>query len=383
MNNIAILKANRPAAPVDQAQVAIDSIADEHSLGAVLRSLWGLAGGVLNVLAHRLVTLWVLIQGFRIVTGRSRDSMMAMVTDMTRIAIIVAAATTMAVGSVDIQRFFSEDLPRGINGLVTGNNESPASNIDKNLAYTQLAMGAIEAAPPPDTDVANSAAQSRATFIATLGIAGPPMTAGAMLLMFQVALALFIGLGPLFILCLIFEQTKSFFSRWLMYGLSTLFSLAVLNFMVSIVLELTLRVAAAMWSARIIQAITDTNSEGFTNMALQQGGIGLLMTVLLVSTPPMAAAFFGGTLGNFYAFSQMGGASKGASSQWGPGGQAPGSYGGGGGSPQAVDRRIEQAPQSQSGLGQTLGGRTSTEPPRDEIRPASVPSKQLKVDGEP
>ena len=31
-----------------------------------------------------LMTLWVLIQGFRIVTGRSRDSMMVLVTNMAR-----------------------------------------------------------------------------------------------------------------------------------------------------------------------------------------------------------------------------------------------------------------------------------------------------------
>jgi hypothetical protein len=41
-----------------------------------------------------------------------------------------------------------------------------------------------------------------------LGTASPPMAAGAMLLMFNLAIALFVGLGPIFILCLIFEQTK-------------------------------------------------------------------------------------------------------------------------------------------------------------------------------
>ncbi|MBH1578173.1 type VI secretion protein, partial [Stenotrophomonas maltophilia] len=37
-----------------------------------------------------LMTLWVLIQGFRIVTGRSRDSMMVLVTNMARAALIVS-----------------------------------------------------------------------------------------------------------------------------------------------------------------------------------------------------------------------------------------------------------------------------------------------------
>jgi len=43
-----------------------------------------------------LMTLWVLIQGFRIVTGRSRDSMSALATDMARAALIVTLATSMA-----------------------------------------------------------------------------------------------------------------------------------------------------------------------------------------------------------------------------------------------------------------------------------------------
>ncbi len=40
-------------------------------------------------------------------------------------------------------------------------------------------------------------------------------------LFYEVALALFIGLGPLFILCLLFEQTKTLFQKWLFYGIGT------------------------------------------------------------------------------------------------------------------------------------------------------------------
>lgn len=49
---------------------------------------------------------------------------------------------------------------------------------------------------------------SFATTLGIFGTASPPMAAGAMLLMFNLAIALFVGLGPIFILCLIFEQTK-------------------------------------------------------------------------------------------------------------------------------------------------------------------------------
>lgn len=317
-------------------------------------------------IALALVTLWILIQGFRILTGRSRDSMMGMVSDMGRVAVIVAVATVMAIGSVDLQQFFGDGLGRNINTLVTGVDESPSTNIDRNLAYTQLAMGAIEAIPVPPNDLASSNAQSRASLIAMLGVAGPPMTAGAMLLLYKVALALFIGLGPLFILCLIFDQTKPMFHRWLMYGLATLFSLAVLNFMVSIVLDLTLRVAAAMWASTVINSITGADAEGFTNQALQQGGIGLLMTVLLVSTPPMAAAFFGGTMGQFMSYAQVNGG--GGMNRPGPHGQPAGSwggFGGGGGTPASAPAGAATASGNQGYSRPT----TTQAPVTDTVRP--------------
>ncbi len=46
-------------------------------------------------------------------------------------------------------------------------------------------------------------------------------------------MALFIGLGPLFIPCLLFDQTKDLFKRWLLYGIGTVFSMAVLAAMVT------------------------------------------------------------------------------------------------------------------------------------------------------
>jgi type IV secretion system protein VirB6 len=68
-------------------------------------------------------------------------------------------------------------------------------------------------------------------------------------------------------------------------------------------------------------------AEGFTSQSMQQGGIGLLMTVLIVSSPPLAAMFFQGTVGNFLTYSAFG---AGGHSLLGPQGQPPGSYGGSG-----------------------------------------------------
>jgi type IV secretion system protein VirB6 len=55
-------------------------------------------------------------------------------------------------------------------------------------------------------------------------------------------------------------------------------------------------------------------------MALQQGGLGVLLTTMILSAPPMAAAFFQGTLGQFNSYSPFG--NVGAASRGGGGGGA-------------------------------------------------------------
>lgn len=271
-----------------------------------------------------LVTLWIMIQGYRMITGQSRESMMGMVTNMTRIAVIVTAATTMSIFGGTLHTFFTTNLSTEVNQLFTGNNETTAETIDENLAWTQLALASIDAVQVPSGDFENAETKNHAMLMAGLGTASPPMTAGAMLLLYQFTMAIFIGLGPLFILCLIFDQTKELFRRWLLYGIGTIFSMAALAFVSSLVLQLTLRVSAALWTASTINAITGNSAEGFSSQAMQQCGLGLLLTMLIISVPPLAATFFQGTVGQFMHFSAFAGGSAGRP---GPQGQPPGSYG--------------------------------------------------------
>ena len=195
------------------------------------------AMSVVASVALVLFTAWIMVQGFRILTGQSREPLMGLVVNASRNTLILIAAGTMALGGSSIQTFFTDTMASGINGMVTGNNDKPEKVIDKNLAYTAVAMAAIDGAQGLNdvTSADNVAAAGRASLIAMLGVAGPPMTAAAMLLMYKVALALFIGLGPIFIMCLMFKATEQMFWSWLKYGLGTLFSMAVLSFMVSIV----------------------------------------------------------------------------------------------------------------------------------------------------
>ncbi|MEP6898067.1 MAG: type IV secretion system protein [Rhodanobacter sp.] len=280
-----------------------------------------------SAIALVLITLWIMIQGYRMITGQSRGSMMAMVMNMARIAIIVTAATSMSIFGGSLQGLLSAngELGSGISQMVSGAT-SPIDAIDRNMAATQLTLAAIDVVQVAPGDTQSVEQKAHAELIAGFGSAGPAMAAGAMLLLYQFTMGLFIGLGPLFILCLIFDQTKDLFRKWLMYGIGTLFSVAMLCVVSSMVLKLTENVAAALWTASIVNSITGLGAEGFSSQALQQGGIGLLLTVLVISVPPLAAAFFQGTVGNFMPYAAFGG---GATSRPGPQGQPPGSYGGG------------------------------------------------------
>ncbi len=278
-----------------------------------------------GAIALTLMTLWVLVQGFRIVTGRSRDSLMALVTDMAKAALIVSVATTMAMFGSDLHSFLNKDVKNEITYVITGEKESPEDMIDKNLGYMQLALSSIDALDAMG-DVTLDSAKTRAMWFVGLGTGGPAVTAGSMLLLYEVALALFIGLGPLFILCLLFDQTKQLFQKWLLYGIGTMFSMAVLAAMTTIAMEMVAKVAGAFWGSALLGKLLGENfTEGMSSIAMQQGGMGLILTTLILTAPPMAAMFFQGTLGSFMAYSQIGGSGVGA--QPGPQGQPPGAAG--------------------------------------------------------
>lgn len=278
------------------------------------------AAEVVGASALILMTIWVFFQGLRIVTGQSRDSMMALVVTSLKAMLIVSFATTFGIAGSDIHDFVTVDMKGAITEIVTGEEDVTAEDlIDDSLGWMQFGLSSIDALQVLSTDPNTHADKTRAMWMVGVGTAGPAMVGGAMLLMYEVALALFVGLGPIFILCLLFDATKSLFQRWLMYGIGTMFSLAVLAAMVAIATKTVLAVAGAFWGTAMVSRLLlgSEFSTGFSSMALQQGGVGLLLTVLLISVPPMVASFFQGTLGNFSPYAQITGSHAAGGGGWG------------------------------------------------------------------
>jgi len=268
-----------------------------------------------------LVTIWIIMQGFLIITGRSREPLMGLVVNSLKIVLIVFCAIGLTRAGTDVHDMLTEKLPQHIHYVVTGDEENVAKAIDDNLTRMGFIFALFDAIPVGKEGEGNANQQQSITSLAGIGIAGPAVIGGAMLLLYKIAMVLFVGFGPLFILCLLFDQTKELFKRWLLYGLGTMFSMAVLAFMVSVAMEVVETAALRMLQAYILSTVAGLlsgaipglsglggfgSTAGLNSAAMVQGGVGLVMSVLMVMSPPMAAMFFSGTLGQFAAHSSFG-----------------------------------------------------------------------------
>ena len=178
--------------------------------------------------------------------------------------------------------------------------------IDKNLLTMQGVMAYVSQIDTADDEILNDQA-TRAKWFAGIGTAGPAIIAGTMLMMYRIAIALFIGFGPLFILSLLFKKTAPLFQKWIYYGLATIFSSVMLAVMADISANLVETVSASLFVADGVLDLFGGSSGGVMQAATQQLGLGLILSTLLITVPPMAGMFFNGVMGSFTPFSGIAG----------------------------------------------------------------------------
>lgn len=276
----------------------------DDEIGEFAGNLLGRVVAVAGSAALTLLTLWILVQGYRIATGLSREPMMALVGDALKAVLVIGIATGAAAGSGSTYRVLTDGLGEAVSQVVTGREDGGAyEDIDRTLAIMQVALEVIDSIDAGG-DLLTEQRKSRAMWFAGTGLGGPAIIAAGMLLLNKVAIALVVGLGPVFILCLLFRGTRPLFSKWLYYGLGTLFSLALLTVMVTLALDMVVAVGLAFWVAGLVPGAGP--QESLSSMAMQQGGLGLILTMLIVSAPPMAAMFFNGVLGQFSPYNAVG-----------------------------------------------------------------------------
>ncbi|MBV6792478.1 type IV secretion system protein [Xanthomonas campestris pv. daturae] len=306
-----------------------------------------------SAIALTVTTLWILILGYRIATGQSRESAMATMIKAGKVALIISFASALGANGAMLHQSMTQNLDKEIHTLFTGKESTAADAIDENLAYTQIALATLDAVRVESTEPEMLEKKGRAMLMAGFGTASPPMAAGAMLLLFKFTMAFLIGIGPIFILALVFDQTKDLFKKWLFYVIGTLFSMSMLSVVTAMVLKFTAKVAAAYWAVKFIPF---GNAEGLSSQALQQGGIGLIMTMLIITVPTIAAALWQGNMGTFLTYTAFNNAAS-----PGPQGQPAGSY-----MPQQAPKDNSVTPPSSLGSAdQRVSGTPQAPPPQE------------------
>ena len=277
---------------------------------------------VVGTVALILLTLWIMWYGYQMVMGSSQHSAKDFVFKAVRAWIIIACATGLAASMGFSIRTLTTTMSDAISQSLTNSDDasacttSPGSSgfmgckIDQNLLRTQAAMAFVNQLDTGGDPVLEDK-KTHASLMMSAGIGGPAIVAGALLLTLKVAMALFIALGPIFIMCLLFKQTTGLFQKWLYYGLSTMFATAMLAVVSDISMDLVENISATLFAADMFSQVTgisalSSNTAGIMQASVQQLGLGLILSTLLISTPPMAANFFNGVMGSFNHVSALG-----------------------------------------------------------------------------
>ncbi|MGO1072777.1 type IV secretion system protein [Lysobacter sp. CA199] len=274
-------------------------------------------GKIIGAFAATAVTLWIVVQGFRIATGQSREPMMGLVVNSLKSVLIVGIALSAAVTADRSYSALTDGLSSVVRQVMTGrDDEGPYEDMDKILGVLQVGLETVDSVDVGDSLMTNETKQKSMDMIG-VGLGAPVIMAMIAMMLNKIAMALFIGTGPFFILCLLFDQTKALFQKWLFFGIATMMTMAVLITMTTIAIDMTLAVGGAFWVTNRF----GLGSESLMSMALQQGGLGMILSALIITAPPMAGMFFNGVMGSYYGTNNFPGQSAGGGG--GGGGNAP------------------------------------------------------------
>lgn len=290
-------------------------------------------GTALGMLSTTIVTLWVLYQGFMVISGTNRQPFVGLLFKTGKLVFVLSLVSLVARQSPAIADTVL-DFQRLVTTAVVGEDTNVYRMIDINLGLAQVINQVINNLAGGQQ--AGASGNSLTTTAGLLGQSGPAMITTVLALLAEIAITFAIMLAPLFIFFLLFQQTSSLFWAWAKFLLGTFVSLAALAIVSGIALRMS-----AIYGASVLAAYYANGSEGHGSMAsfdisgsaMRMATLGTLMSAIIISVPPMVMQFFNAGVG--FATGAMGGMMGGAMAgrMAGGGTGIPGmAYGGAGGS---------------------------------------------------
>ncbi|WP_308881244.1 type IV secretion system protein [Neisseria subflava] len=112
--------------------------------------------------------------------------------------------------------------------------------------------------------------------------------------------------SPIFILCLLFKRTAPLFQKWLYFGLATIFSSVLLGVMAEISMDLVGHLFGGAAAGKFVATVIgEGGTTGIMETVTQQLGLGLMLSTLLITVPPMAGMWFNGIMASYSGYNAM------------------------------------------------------------------------------
>ena len=284
-----------------------------HQFGyAGMARAYGLAVAVGTV----MLTIWFMWQGYRIATGQSRDSMQAMLMRAVTVITMLSLAQGMALFGQELSTFIVDDLRNSIARVITGNDyHDPADMISRAITQMLVLQTALDVYQANGASTTSNLQMANfLNFSTGLSQSMPALIAGGLMLLNEIALHLCLVVAPLCILAYIYEPTRFLFVNWLKFTIATLFSMVIISVVTVIALRAIIVLIAALLAMDVGNGIANAlgvnASLQLRDIATLSGGVGMLLTMLLLSAPGLIYNFFSGGVGaQVHGYNAFGGMS--------------------------------------------------------------------------
>jgi type IV secretion system protein VirB6 len=288
---VALLAQEIPEIPGMKLFVELDDVISK-ALDAFVSPTAANVIGVLQMVALLGATIYIMFIGFTIVFGADSTPVYTFFSKTAKIILVTAFA-------LSADRYLG-GLVAALNGLEDGLVSAIAMGenkingnifevLDKTLGRGFfLAQGAFQQAEQAGPLSPGAALGWAATGLILGGSTILIVTVGgAAVLLSKFALAILFGLGPFFVLCLMFPQTAGFFDKWLSQVLSFVFQ----NVIIAAIFMLAINTFTRFLVGVFIQGKGGPNP---IVAALQIAALSVVYTYLILKAGPLASGLSGG-----------------------------------------------------------------------------------------
>ncbi|MEY3201041.1 MAG: hypothetical protein RIR70_591 [Pseudomonadota bacterium] len=238
-----------------------------------------------------LLTIYVMLWGWSMMRGLISEPVMDGANRIVRLSLITAVALNLGIYNAYLGDLLWNSPDALASAIASGNSNSlsNAQFLDELMskmydlgdAYWKTAFGKNPSSPIPDIGMLVMAC-------AVWG-AGVLATAyGAFLLaLSKIALAVLLGVGPLFVLMTLFEPTKRFFEAWIGQTLNYVFMVMLTAAAIKLMMSVMAKYLDAASGAGVL-------AEPNTNQAFPAIALAIMSFLVLMQIPSIASALGGG-----------------------------------------------------------------------------------------